>query len=76
VKQPSKGAVAWDAALAVAQDVDGCHVARAAAVGRVERELEEAHVRGVVVVGYCTGVVDAEGVDGRGEGHRVRTDEG
>jgi hypothetical protein len=28
------------------------------------------------VVSYCTRVVDTEGVEGRGEGHRVGADEG
>jgi hypothetical protein len=62
-QQPAELAVAGHAALAVAQDVDGAEVA-GLAVGGGERAQEG----GVVVVGDGAWVVDAEGVEGVGEG--------
>ena len=61
--------VAWDAALAVAEEVDGAHVAVEAVRGG--EVLEEA---GVVGVGDCARVVDAEGVEGVCEGEAVVED--
>jgi hypothetical protein len=76
VKQLSKSAGVRDPTLAITQDVNGCHVAHAPAGAGAGQEGEETHIGGIVVVGYCAGVVDAEGVEGRGEGHSVGADKG
>jgi len=70
VEEGAEVAVARDAALTVAQDVDGRHVAGAGDVAGCNREVQEAQVVAVVMVGDGAGVVDAEGVEGVGEGVR------
>ena len=64
MEESAEAAVARDAALAVAQDVDGGHVTGAGDVARGDGELQETHVVAVVMVGDGAGVVDAEGVEG------------
>jgi hypothetical protein len=66
VEESSEGIVARDGAFAVAQDVDGAHVA-----GVAVRGGELAHEGGHVVVGDGAGVVDAEGEEGVAEGDVV-----
>lgn len=58
--------VAGDGAFAVAEEVDGSHVAVEAVGGG-----EVAEEGGVVVVCDGAGVADAEGVEGVGEGHAI-----
>jgi hypothetical protein len=62
-EQAAEGCVARDASLAVAKNVNGAHVSDLAVGG-----CELLHHRGVVIIGDCTRVVDAEGVEGVGEG--------
>lgn len=63
VDEAEEGHVARNAALAVAQDVEGAEIAEETVGGG-----ELAQEGGVVVVRYGAGVVDAEGVEGVCEG--------
>lgn len=63
MEEAAKLAIPRDAALAVAKDVDGCHIT-GDTVGRRDVPQEV----GVVIVRDGTGVVDAEGVEGVAEG--------
>jgi len=71
VKELSKGAVPWDTALTITQDIDGSHITHS--TSGTLRQGEEAHIGRVVVVGYCAWVVDAERIEGGGERHWVGT---
>lgn len=63
MEETAELAVSRDAALTISQDIDGCHV-----TGHSVWSCDVPQEVGVVVVGDCTRVVDAERVEGVAKG--------